>query len=121
MTTKNTEERRAITEERDRATRKVVEQAAKIARLQAEAKTAGDRIEQALKWRDNRILFLQDQLAEQAIETASLKRQIASMQIEYQQQLDDLQVELNRQLTAENRVVAVILSDHAGKPLHATI
>ena len=51
--------------------------------------TAGDRIEQALTWRDNRILFLQDQLAEQAIETASLKRQIASMQIEYQQQLDD--------------------------------
>ena len=34
---------------------------------------------------------------------------------------DDLQVELNRQLTAENRVVAVVLSDHAGKPLHATI
>ena len=82
-------------------------------------------------------------------EIASLKRQIASMQIEYQQQLDDkdarivelldgivslhdrlaavaverddLQVELNRQLTAENRVVAVVLSDHAGKPLHATI
>jgi len=34
---------------------------------------------------------------------------------------DDLQAKLNRQLTAENRVVAVILSDHAGKPLHATI
>ena len=82
MTTKITEERRAITEERDRATWKVVEQAAKIARIQAEAKTAGDRIEQALKWRDNRILFLQDQLA--AVTT----------------ERDDLQVELNRQPTA---------------------
>ena len=68
-----------------------IEQAAKISRLQAEAKTADARIEQALKWRDNRILFLQDQLAEQAAETASLKRQIASMQIEYQQQLDDME------------------------------
>ena len=45
---------------------------------------------------------------------------LATVSIE-RDDLHNLVAKLNRQLTAENRVVAVILSDHNGKPLHATI
>ena len=45
---------------------------------------------------------------------------LATVSIE-RDDLHNLVAKLNRQLTAENRVVAVVLSDHAGKPLHATI